>query len=71
MRLESIVFHNLRRRKGRAIFLTIGLLIGVATVVTLLSLSDALGRHAQNELENFQFKQWQEVLAMGTIGFIN
>jgi len=53
MRLENIVFHNLRRRKGRAIFLTIGLLIGVATVVTLLSLSDALGRHAQNELENF------------------
>ena len=53
MRLENIVFHNLRRRKGRAIFLTIGLLIGVATVVTLLSLTDALGRRAQNELENF------------------
>jgi len=53
MRLEHIVFHNLRRRKGRAIFLTVGLLIGVATVVTLLSLTDALGRRAQNELENF------------------
>lgn len=53
MRLEHIVIHNLRRRKGRAIFLVIGLLIGVATVVTLLSLTDALGRRAQNELENF------------------
>lgn len=53
MRLEHIVFHNLRRRKGRAIFLVIGLLIGVATVVTLLSMTDALGQRAQHELENF------------------
>jgi len=53
VRLEHIVLHNLRRRKGRAAFLVIGLLIGVATVVTLLSLTDALGRRAQNELENF------------------
>ena len=53
MKLENIVFHNLRRRKGRAIFLVIGLMIGVATVVTLLSLTEALNRRAQNELENF------------------
>ena len=53
MRLENIVLHNLRRRKGRAIFLVIGLLIGVATVVTLLSLTDALSQRAQSELENF------------------
>lgn len=53
MRLEHIVLHNLRRRKGRAIFLTIGLLIGVATVVTLLSLTDALSQRAQHELESF------------------
>ena len=53
MRLGHIVLHNLGRRKGRAVFLVAGLLIGVATVVTLLSLTDALGRRAQNELENF------------------
>lgn len=53
MRLEHIVLHNLSRRKGRAIFLVVGLLIGVATVVTLLSLTDALGQRAQQELENF------------------
>ncbi len=53
MRLEHIVLHNLRRRKGRAIFLVVGLMIGVATVVTLLSLTDALSQRAQNELENF------------------
>jgi len=53
VRLEHIVMHNLRRRKGRAIFLVVGLLIGVATVVTLLSLTDALGMRAQHELEKF------------------
>lgn len=53
MRLEHIVLHNLRRRKGRAIFLVVGLMIGVATVVTLLSLTDALGQRAQHELEIF------------------
>jgi putative ABC transport system permease protein len=53
VRLEHIVLHNLRRRKGRAIFLVVGLMIGVATVVTLLSLTDALSQRAQNELENF------------------
>jgi len=53
VRLEHIVLHNLRRRKGRANFLVIGLLIGVATVVTLLSLTDAMGQRAQHELENF------------------
>jgi len=53
VRLEHIVFHNLRRRKGRAIFLVVGLMIGVATVVTLLSLTDALSQRAQHELENF------------------
>ena len=53
MRLEHIVLHNLRRRKGRAIFLVVGLMIGVATVVTLLSLTDALSQRAQHELENF------------------
>lgn len=53
MRLEHIVLHNLRRRKGRAIFLVVGLLIGVATVVTLLSLTDAMAQRAQHELENF------------------
>jgi len=53
VRLENIVLHNLRRRKGRAIFLVIGLLIGVATVVTLLSLTDALGENAQHEMEKF------------------
>ena len=53
MRLEHITLHNLRRRKGRAAFLLVGLMIGVATVVTLLSLSETLQQRAMHELENF------------------
>jgi len=53
MRLEHIALHNLRRRKGRAVFLLAGLMIGVATVVTLLSLSETLQQRAMHELENY------------------
>jgi len=51
--LGSIALSNLRRRKGRAAFLVAGLLIGVATVVALLTLTDALTREAQDNLDSF------------------
>jgi putative ABC transport system permease protein len=53
MRLTTIAFNNLRRRKARLAFLLAGLLIGVATVVTLVVLTDALTMDAQHKLENF------------------
>ncbi|GAB4164405.1 MAG: ABC transporter permease [Geothermobacteraceae bacterium] len=53
MRLETITFNNLKRRKGRALFLLAGLLVGVATVVALMSLTRALGERARHELELF------------------
>jgi len=53
MKLESIALNNLRRRKGRMAFLVAGLLLGVGTVVTLMSLSSALTAEAQHKLENF------------------
>jgi putative ABC transport system permease protein len=53
MKLESIALNNLRRRKGRMAFLVAGLLLGVGTVVTLLSLSSALSAEARHKLENF------------------
>lgn len=53
MKLESIAFNNLRRRKSRMAFLVIGLLIGVATVVTLISLSSALTADVQHKMENY------------------
>ncbi len=39
MRISTIAFANLKRRKGRAAFLVVGISIGVATVVALLTLS--------------------------------
>ena len=53
MRLRTVAFGNLRRRKSRAAFLVVGLLVGIGTVVTLLTLSSALTVAAQNDLESF------------------
>ena len=53
MRLRTVAFGNLRRRPSRAAFLVAGLLIGIATVVTLLTLSRALTVQAQNQLETY------------------
>ncbi|MBW6512701.1 MAG: ABC transporter permease [Desulfuromonadaceae bacterium] len=53
MTLATIALNNLRRRKGRAVFLLIGLLLGVGTVVTLFSLTSALTAEAQHKMENF------------------
>lgn len=53
MNLRTIAFNNLRRRKGRMAFLLAGLLIGVATVVTLFSLTTALTLDAEHKLDSF------------------
>lgn len=53
MNLRTIAFNNLRRRKSRMAFLVAGLLIGVATVVTLLSLTQALTMEAEHKLDSF------------------
>ncbi len=53
MRLETIAINNLRRRKSRLAFLIAGLLIGIATVVTLISLSTTLTEDIQIKMENY------------------
>lgn len=53
MNLRTIAFNNLRRRKSRMAFLVAGLLIGIATVVTLLSLTSALTMEAEHKLDSF------------------
>ncbi len=53
MQLNSIAWNNLRRRKGRLAFLVAGLLLGIATVVTLMSLVAALTADAEHELDKF------------------
>ena len=53
MKLRTVAFSNLRRRKSRAAFLVAGLLVGIGTVVALLTLSQALTAQAQNSLETY------------------
>ncbi|MDX9708154.1 MAG: ABC transporter permease [Trichloromonas sp.] len=53
MKLRTIAFNNLRRRKARLAFLLAGLLIGIATVVTMLSLSAAMTAEVRHQMENF------------------
>jgi putative ABC transport system permease protein len=53
MKLNTIAFNNLRRRKARMAFLVAGLLIGIATVVTLLSLSEALIMEAEHKMDSY------------------
>jgi putative ABC transport system permease protein len=53
MTLRDIAVNNLRRRKVRAIFVLAGLLIGVTTVVTLLTLVNAMKNDINHKLEMY------------------
>lgn len=51
MRLHNISLNNLRRRKDKAAFLIIGLLIGVATAVTLITLTRVMEADLGNKMD--------------------
>jgi putative ABC transport system permease protein len=51
MRLHNISLNNLRRRRGKTIFLVIGLLIGVTTVVALVALTGAMENDIGKKLD--------------------
>jgi len=53
MRLRTVAVTNLRRRKARAAFLIAGLLIGVATVVALVSLTQSMTGQTKANLQSF------------------
>lgn len=53
MRLRDIAVNNLRRRKMRALFVLAGLLIGVTTVVTLVTLVSAMKNDINHKLEMY------------------
>jgi putative ABC transport system permease protein len=53
MTLKDIAFSNLRRRKTKAFFVLAGLLIGVSTVVTLLTLVHAMKEDINHKLEMY------------------
>jgi len=53
MRLRTIALNNLWRRKARAAFLVAGLLIGVGTVVALVSLTQSLTGQTKANLQSY------------------
>jgi putative ABC transport system permease protein len=53
MTLKTIAFSNLRRRKVRAIFVLVGLLIGVSTVIGLISLVQEMKNDINHKLEMY------------------
>jgi putative ABC transport system permease protein len=53
MKLIDISLSNLRRRKAKACFILIGLLIGVSAVVGFISLVDALTTDINHKLEKY------------------
>lgn len=53
MRISSIAWANLKRRKGKAFFLIVGISIGIATVVALLTLSRLIKDEIGTQLDQF------------------
>src|SRR5262245_54258754 len=53
MRLSTIALANLKRRKGKALFLVLGMSIGIGTVVALFCLSDSIKEEIGIQLDRF------------------
>ena len=53
MKLKDISINNLRRRKGKAFFLILGLTIGITTVVALISITRMMNEDIANKLDEF------------------
>ncbi len=53
MKLHNISFGNIRRRKGKMLFLVLGLVIGISTIVTLLSVTESMTRDIEARLNQF------------------
>lgn len=53
MKLHNISINNLRRRKAKMAFLTIGLMVGIATIVTLLTLTRSMSSDIERKMDEF------------------
>src|SRR3989304_7744357 len=53
MKLKDISINNLRRRKGKVFFLSLGLTIGITTVVALISVTRMMNEDISNKLDEF------------------
>ena len=53
MNLHNIALNNLRRRTARMAFLTVGLAVGIASVVTLVTLTRSMSHDIERKMEEF------------------
>lgn len=53
MKLYNIACNNLRRRKVKVLFLVAGLLIGIATIVTLVAVTETMTSSIEERLDRF------------------
>jgi len=53
MKLHNISFNNLRRRKAKMAFLTTGLVVGIATIVTLVTLTKSMSGDIERKMDEF------------------
>jgi putative ABC transport system permease protein len=53
MRLHTISINNLKRRKTKMAFLTIGLMVGIATIVTLVTLTRSMSSDIERKMDEF------------------
>ena len=53
MKLHTISFNNLKRRKAKMAFLTIGLTVGIATIVTLVTLTRSMSGDIERKMDEF------------------
>src|SRR6266568_1431282 len=53
MKLHNISLNNLRRRKAKMAFLTISLSVGIATIVTLVTLTRSMSSDIERKMDEF------------------
>jgi putative ABC transport system permease protein len=53
MKLHNISINNLKRRKAKMAFLTIGLMVGIATIVTLVTLTKSMSGDIERKMDEF------------------
>mgnify|MGYP001286547517 CR=1 FL=1 len=53
MQLHNISINNLKRRKAKMAFLTIGLTVGIATIVTLVTLTRSMSSDIERKMDEF------------------
>lgn len=51
MKLHNIAVNNLRRRKAKMVFLVVGMLIGIATIVTLYTITKAMEQEIADKFD--------------------